>query len=125
MKNIFHLYILFGILLISSALSLNITKSIFKIDGPIQDIVWCGQEEVSGVFDSSNDTQPVYLKKTVFIVSGKGIVYRSVDEGKNFENMKSRFETASSQFAKVSHDKTLRVLNFFYEKSIKMLLFTL
>lgn len=94
MKNI-----LIFLLFLTLTFSDNVTTSSFTIDGPTHDIVWCGSEEVSGLWDS-NTTQPIYLKKTVFVVSGKGTVYRSINEGANFENIKPKLVKAASQFGK-------------------------
>ena len=103
MRNIFCILGLILLLCVPSAHPQTIAKAMFNMDGPVQDIVWCGQEEVSGLWDSSNNTQPIYLKKIVFLVSGKGTVYRSIDEGKNFENMRGRFELQSQNLAKFVH----------------------
>lgn len=103
MRNIFCILALILLLCVPLAHPQKIAKTMFNMDGPVQDIVWCGQEELSGLWDSSNDTQPIYLKKIVFVVSGKGTVYRSIDEGKNFENMRARFEQQSQNLAKFVH----------------------
>lgn len=102
MKNILCVLSIFVIFLLRFTCPQNIAKSSFVIDGPIQDIVWCGQEEVS---DATNMTQPIYLKKIVFVVSGKGTVYRSIDEGRNFENIRSRLETLSETLARYVKEK--------------------
>ena len=91
--------ILFFLFYITLIYSYNVTTSSSTIDGPTHDIVWCGSDEVGGLWDS-NTTQPIYLKKIVFVVSGKGTVYRSIDEGKNFENMRSKLVSAASKFGK-------------------------
>ena len=104
MRNIFCILCLILLLCLPCTRPQTIAKAVFNMDGPVQDIVWCGQEEVSGLWDSSsNETQPIYLKKIVFLVSGKGTVYRSIDEGKNFENMRARFELQSQNLAKFVH----------------------
>ena len=98
MKNIFHLCILLAILF-AFAFSQNITIKMASIDGPVSDIVWCGQEKTLSELETNN-SQPIYLKKIVFIVTGKGTVYRSVDQGKHFESLISKFSSISENFAK-------------------------
>lgn len=114
MKNILpSLAILLVILGVHLALSQKVTMTSFPIDGLVQDIVWCGQEDVSNIWDPSDNStsQPIYIKKTVFVLSAKGTVYRSVDEGKNFENLKPKLESASGSSAKYFHEKNHDVKN--------------
>lgn len=111
MRNIFYSILILWLhsqYLISAQ---NITRSELLIDGPVHDIVWCGQEEISGLFDP-NASEPIYMKKIVFVVSGKGTVYRSINEGKKWENMRPQFETELKNFGTRKDDKKVK----FFEK---------
>jgi hypothetical protein len=58
----------------------NVTVTETKIDSPVADIQWVGKE-----------------KKTVFVRSTKNFVYRSKDEGKNWEKQNWKMEKAGSE----------------------------
>lgn len=114
MRNIFYLSLILFVFSHHLSLAQNISKTQFLIDGPIQDIVWCGQEDL-GLFEF-NSTDPIYMKKVVLVVSGKGTVYRSVDEGKNFENLKPKFVSLLKSYGAHSDEKN--VFSFIENKII-------
>jgi hypothetical protein len=114
----------------------SITTISHKLDGIIVDMQWCGSESDSEdyVMNSirksenkkkndnplSNDDkkeenlvedQPIYYKKKVFVLTSKGSVYFSEEEGKDFKNLEETLKMIGRE--KEINDKEVICLNIF------------
>lgn len=60
--------------------SAPVKSMLTDIDSPLVDIIWCGEEKASA---------------SIIVLSEKGVVYRSVNKGLSWLNMKPYFKTTA------------------------------
>ena len=92
MKNHFLLLTLFVFILFSYTKSDSVSYTEKLLDSPVNNIVWCGSSRVVNEDDEIIEMEiSSTYKKKMFLLTEKGMVYRTPDNGKTWENITETF----------------------------------